>query len=176
MAETQFPRGALIEVCCDDDGFRGAWFEATVLRSVTRRQNKPQLYIEYSHLVQEQDQSKPLKEFVNVVNARPRPPRDIDPTFKLSEEVDAFHNDAWWEGIVTQVLDNSRYSVFFRGTKEQIEFGKNDLRRHREWIDGSWNPPKEVQSSKTLFSFHSSLLLSSSWVHRQLFQLSSNFC
>ncbi|THG08764.1 hypothetical protein TEA_020771 [Camellia sinensis var. sinensis] len=61
------------------------------------------------------------------------------------EEVDAFHNDGWWEGIVTAILQDSRYSVFFRSSREQIDFPDSDLRLHREWVHGIWVPPLEQQ-------------------------------
>lgn len=38
---------------------------------------------------------------------------------------------------------------FFRGTREQIVFGEEDLRLHREWENGEWQPPLEgVQEEK----------------------------
>lgn len=68
------------------------------------------------------------------------------------DDVDAFHNDGWWEGVVTKVVrvedgeknNNGVYSVFFRCSREQIDFGSSDLRLHREWVRGNlWVPPLE---------------------------------
>jgi len=44
---------------------------------------------------------------------------------------------------VTEVLDDGKFSVFFRSSKEQIRFRKDELRFHREWVDGAWKPPLE---------------------------------
>ncbi|KAF8394707.1 hypothetical protein HHK36_020924 [Tetracentron sinense] len=140
MEEVHFSKGSEVEISSDDDGFRGSWYSATVLRSVSK---KKKFFVEYQSLMVDEKGSKPLREFVDAVHVRPRPPRELDRSFKLSEEVDAFHNDGWWEGVVIDVFENSRYSVFFRGSREQIKFQQSDLRLHREWVDGSWIPPLE---------------------------------
>ncbi|KAF8401282.1 hypothetical protein HHK36_012215 [Tetracentron sinense] len=146
MGEVDFSRGAEVEVSSDEEGFRGAWFAATVIRSASK---KKKLLVEYQSLMADEKGSKPLREFIDAVHVRPRPPRELDPSFKKSEEVDAFCNDGWWEGIIINVLENSRFSVFFRGSREQIEFGISELRLHREWVDGSWVPPLEEQSKSS---------------------------
>jgi hypothetical protein len=38
--------------------------------------------------------------------------------------------------------------VFFRSTKEQIEFGEEDLRLHREWVNGAWKPTLEGEEEE----------------------------
>ncbi|KAJ4955669.1 hypothetical protein NE237_012452 [Protea cynaroides] len=137
--DTVFPKGAEVEVCFDDPGFRGGWFTATVLRQ-PNRDNK--IYVEYHTLIAENSKKK-LREKADVVNVRPIPPREEHRTFKMSEEVDAFYDDGWWEGVITKVHDNDRFSVYFRGSKTQSTFPASDLRLHREWVDSNWVPPLE---------------------------------
>ncbi|PIA60953.1 hypothetical protein AQUCO_00300463v1 [Aquilegia coerulea] len=140
-----FSKGMEVEVCSDDVGLRGAWFTATVLRSNLK---KNKICVEYKTLIANEKDNKPLREFVNVVNLRPIPPREIQRSFQSSDEVDAYHNDGWWEGVVIKVLDNSRYSVYFRSGKEQIDFNESQLRIHREWVNGIWVPPMMEEEEK----------------------------
>ncbi|KAF5186824.1 hypothetical protein FRX31_023589 [Thalictrum thalictroides] len=137
-----FTKGMEVEVCSDDVGFRGAWFTATVLRSNLKQKK---ICVEYKTLVASEKDTRPLREFVNMANLRPIPPREIKRSFESSDEVDAYHNDGWWEGVVVKVLDSSRYSVYFRSGKEQIEFEESQLRIHREWVNGFWVPPMKEE-------------------------------
>ncbi|GAA0152661.1 hypothetical protein LIER_37535 [Lithospermum erythrorhizon] len=135
-----FNKGSIVEVCLEDEGFRGSWYTATVLRSVSRRSNK--VLLEFHTLMSDsKPTSKPLRQFVDVILVRPVPPRESNRGFLVDEEVDAFHNDGWWEGVVTDAYQVGRYSVFFRCSREQIEFAEEDLRLHREWVYGNWVPP-----------------------------------
>lgn len=143
MEEVHFKKGAEVEVSSDDDGFRGAWFAATVVRSPSRRTNK--LLVQYKSLVTDRSRSKPLIEAVRTGQVRPLPPSEPIPVFSSGEKVDAFLNDGWWEGIVDKVLDDSRYSVFFSVTNEYMEFNQSELRIHREWVSGSWILPSEQE-------------------------------
>lgn len=138
-------KGDKVEVSSEEEGMRGSWYTATVIRPVTKKTKK--IYVEYDTLMSEEDESKPLRESVDAILVRPLPPREESRGFKLMEEVDAFYSDGWWEGVVTQVLENSRYSVFFRTSREQIDFDETDLRVHREWVRGYWQPPLEESQS-----------------------------
>ncbi|KAL5700783.1 hypothetical protein ACHQM5_026191 [Ranunculus cassubicifolius] len=148
----EFSKGMQVEVCSDEDGLRGAWFEATILRPSTKRHK---VYVEYKNLTNVKG-SNLLKEFVNQVNLRPVPPREANRSFNSNDEVDAYYNDGWWEGVVIQVLDKekdnsskkNRYLVYFRPGKEQLEFGDEDLRIHREWVNAQWVPPMPQGSSE----------------------------
>ncbi|PIA60952.1 hypothetical protein AQUCO_00300462v1 [Aquilegia coerulea] len=155
MEETQFIKGMEVEVCSDDVGLRGAWFTATVIRANQKRKlpartkkgnqsneiEREKVYVEYHTLVANEKSSKPLREYVDSIYLRPIPPREVYHSFQSSDEVDAYYHDGWWEGIVIRVVENSRYVVYFRSGKEEIEFGQSDLRIHREWVKGLWKPP-----------------------------------
>ena len=138
-----FRKGKEVEVSFDEEGFRGSWYTATVIRTVSKS-NK--IFVEFNTLMADDRGTKPLREFVNLILVRPIPPREPNPIFQLSQEVDAFHNDGWWEGVVTAVLENSRFSVFFRSSREELQFLNSDLRLHREWVGGdTWNPPLQQE-------------------------------
>lgn len=116
----------------------------TVIRRPTAR-NPTKYLVEYSHLFETEAGKKPFKEVVDLDLLRPSAPREKEREFKLGEEVDAFYNDGWWEGVITEV-DDGKFAVYFRNSKEQIKFGAEDLRLHREWIKGEWKPPLEDET------------------------------
>lgn len=140
-----FKKGAEVEVSLEEPGFRGSWYTATVIRTVYKKTRK--ILLEFHNLKADDKCSKPLRENVNIILVRPVPPRESTRRrFQFSEEVDAFHNDGWWEGVVTAVHDGvDRYSVFFRSSREQIDFSQSELRLHREWVYGKWVPPLEEE-------------------------------
>lgn len=134
MKTTELREGMLAEVSSDDEGFRGAWFTATILELIGR--NK--FLVEYKDLKTD-DETEFLKEIVESLHIRPTPPETPVPEkFNLLEEVDAFHNDGWWVGVISKVLGGSKYMVYFRPFKEELEFEQKELRLHYDWIDGRW--------------------------------------
>ncbi|KAL2934981.1 DUF724 domain-containing protein 3 [Bienertia sinuspersici] len=145
--EEIFKKGTIVEVSSEDEGLRGSWYTATVIRTISRKTHK--ILVEYHNLMADDEGSKPLREYVDAILVRPIPPREPHLVYSLMDDVDAFHNDGWWEGVVTQVvLDSSSssssyfYSVFFRCSREQILFSSSDLRLHREWVRANiWVPP-----------------------------------
>ncbi|XP_021734488.1 DUF724 domain-containing protein 6-like [Chenopodium quinoa] len=143
MANFQFKKGTKVEISIDEDGFRGAWFSGTVVK--TPAKNDKKVMVEYETLLAE-DESTPLKEKVDLVQIRPIPPRESKRVYELNDEVDVSYNDGWWEGVITQVLQGGQYSVYFRPTREQTEFKDADLRLHREWVHGNWVPPLEEEA------------------------------
>ncbi|KAL2536917.1 agenet domain-containing protein [Forsythia ovata] len=159
-----FKKGSAVEISSNDEGFRGSWFEGTVIRpppetttplssrskrnSVrnkynNNKKNTVRVLVEYKNLMEDEAGTKKLREELDLVQLRPPPPREKLQSFKFNEEVDAYYNDGWWEGVVTGVLGEDTYSVFFRGNREQIDFKASQLRLHREWVNGKWVPPLE---------------------------------
>lgn len=141
--EEVFKKGTIVEVSSEDEGLRGSWYTATVIRTISRTTNK--ILIEYHNLMADDAGTKPLREFVDAVLMRPIPPRDPPSRrFRLMEDVDAYHHDGWWEGVVTAVIETPQqplYAVFFRCSREQIQFSASDLRVHREWVRANqWVP------------------------------------
>ncbi|EYU38408.1 hypothetical protein ABFS82_14G084400 [Erythranthe guttata] len=140
-----FKKGADVEISSDEEGFRGSLYAGTVIRppgNLTSRSAK--VMVEYKTLMEDKAGKRRLREEVELVQLRPPPPEENRPSFKFSDEVDAYYNDGWWEGIITQVVgEDNKYSVFFRGSREQITFKASNLRLHREWANGMWVPPLE---------------------------------
>ncbi|KAL3591072.1 hypothetical protein D5086_009712 [Populus alba] len=128
----------------EEEGFRGSFYTGTVVKAT--RTSK--FIVEYDKLFEDEEGTKPLQETVNEFQIRPIAPREKKREFKFSEEVDAFHNDGWWEGVITEVNEDGKFAVFFRSTKEQIEFGEEDLRLHREWVNGAWKPTLEGEEEE----------------------------
>ncbi|XP_057464858.1 protein AGENET DOMAIN (AGD)-CONTAINING P1 isoform X1 [Actinidia eriantha] len=143
-----FRKGSEVEISSNDEGFRGAWYAGTVIRPPSARSKK--VLVQYRALMADEAGKTPLQETLDVVQLRPPPPREAHPRFEFSQEVDARYNDGWWEGVVMEVLEDGRCSVFFRGTREQLEFEASELRVHREWVNGSWVPPLEVEETVSI--------------------------
>ncbi|CAK7340512.1 unnamed protein product [Dovyalis caffra] len=137
--DPHFKPGSKVEIMSDDVGFRGSFYTGTIVKAT----RTPKFTVQYDKMFEDEEGKKPLKETVNEFQIRPIAPREKKREFKLSEEVDAYHNDGWWEGVITEVNENGKFAVFFRSTKEQIEFVEEDLRLHREWVNGEWKPPME---------------------------------
>ncbi|XP_077218782.1 agenet domain-containing protein [Tasmannia lanceolata] len=148
--KVKLSRGAVVEVRSYENGFVGAWFEAKVIRSMPKKNS---VSVEYKDLMDDQDESKPLRETVDLSNVRPPPPLETHSLFQLNDRVDAFWNEGWWVGVILKVLDEERYAVYFQDTKEEIEFERSNLRVHREWIGGKWVPNRSQNKKKLEMKF-----------------------
>ncbi|XP_048232920.1 DUF724 domain-containing protein 6 isoform X3 [Ricinus communis] len=154
-----FGKGEEVEVSSDDDGFRGAWYVATIVESPAAAAGKSsaskkrrKIVIEYKTLVKE-DGSTPLTELVDPAYVRPLPPRSNDNlVFEENDVVDAGYRDGWWNGIVRKVLDGSRYRVYFDNPPDVIDFDGKDLRPHWDWVNGNWVSPEKQQTTGSIFS------------------------
>lgn len=136
-----FKAGASVEISSEEEGFSGSWYEGTVIRKMKRGK----ILVEYKDILDDGEKGK-LREELKAVLLRPIPPREsLDRNFNVNEDVDCLHNDGWWEGVVTEVLADGSYSVYFRSSREQMKFQRRDIRLHREWLHGDWNPPLEVE-------------------------------
>ncbi|GAB2229021.1 hypothetical protein Droror1_Dr00023156 [Drosera rotundifolia] len=147
-----FPEGTPIEISSTDAGFRGAWFTGTVFKSPKSKKRKNHnnhhnlvVTVEYETLMSESNHFKKLRETIDVAQIRPRMEEEKEmENVRVGDVVDAWWEEGWWEGVVTEVKEKGeRCEVYFRGSGEQIEFGKGELRVHREWVNGKWVPPIE---------------------------------
>ncbi|KAL5983415.1 hypothetical protein ACLOJK_017500 [Asimina triloba] len=128
-SEMKFPNGMLVEVCSDEEGFTGAWFVASIVNSF----GENSFEVEYKDLKTD-DETELLRETLDSKHIRPTPPIPNVKNFQLLEEVDAWYNDAWWVGVISKILEGPKYIVYFRTTKEEIEFQHSELRFHQEWL------------------------------------------
>ncbi|OMO78837.1 hypothetical protein CCACVL1_14067 [Corchorus capsularis] len=139
--------GSQVEISINDKGFRGSWYTGTVIRRAAQSSRNNPLaannYLVEYHEILNKGATKPLRETVHAANLRPLAPRETSRKFKFAEDVDAYNDDGWWEGTITKELDNGNFHVYFMGSKEQMEFSEDQLRLHREWVNGSWIPPLE---------------------------------
>ncbi|CAJ1977863.1 unnamed protein product [Sphenostylis stenocarpa] len=136
-----FKPGTVVEVNSDDEGFRGSWFSGTIIRRLA----SDRFLVEYDNLMADENSSKPLREILGIRHLRPILPSETGQVFKFGDEVDAFYNDGWWEGHITKELEDDKFAVYFRASKEQLVFPKEKLRIHREWFDYKWVPPFQPQ-------------------------------
>ncbi|TKY45143.1 F-box/LRR-repeat protein [Spatholobus suberectus] len=132
-----FEPGSAVEVNMDEDGFRGSWFSGTIIRRVI----SSRFLVEYHNLIVDEQSHKPLREVLNLHQLRPLPPPESHWEFKSGDKMDAFHNDGWWEGQVTEDLGNGRFGVYFSASEENMVFPTEKLRAHRKWINHDWVPP-----------------------------------
>ncbi|KAL8461123.1 hypothetical protein ACS0TY_031753 [Phlomoides rotata] len=129
----RFRRGDIVEVSSFQEGFLGSYYEGTVVADLLNNDN---YVVQYRTLVTD-DYSAPLRELASVAEVRPRPPPVVAADYKIHDVVDVFANEGWWVGRITsRVGDN--YSVFFDSTGEEIDYAKDLLRIHQDWINGKW--------------------------------------
>lgn len=143
--------GAAVEISSDEAGFRGSWYVGEVV-AVPSSDSTTKCEVEYTTLFFDKEGRKRLKEVVDAAQLRPAVPamseREKERDVAVGEDVDAFYSDGWWEGTVTEVLGDGRFSVYFRASKEQIRFRRDELRFHREWVNGAWKPPIEEREEE----------------------------
>ncbi|KAL6146648.1 hypothetical protein ACLB2K_057326 [Fragaria x ananassa] len=102
--------------------------------------------VQYKNLVEEYDESVPLKETVMADEVRPMPPEVTEASeFHIGNRVDANDLDGWWVGTIsTEKNVYGFHYVFFETTGEEIAYPLWKLRVHQAWRNGKW----EVSSKK----------------------------
>ena len=149
LPQQHLGKGTPVEVSSDEEGFRGAWYLATILESPPKSTSKKRkkALVQYSTLLSE-DGSSPLTEYVDPAFIRPLLPNEKEDAqlgFEVHDIVDARYRDGWWSGVVRKVLEKSKYRVYFDNPPDIIEFERKDLRVHWNWINGKWvRPEKKV--------------------------------
>ncbi|XP_020260478.1 DUF724 domain-containing protein 3-like isoform X2 [Asparagus officinalis] len=139
-----FGVGTAVEVRSNDDGFEGAWFEATTRTGVIKNRRYAVTYTDFSA---DGDPSSPLKEIVHCSLVRPRPPpEDFDAAFELEQCVEAFRNGGWWRGVVIKLPEglDGLYTVYIPMTREQLRFKREEMRRQMVFVKGEWRPVEEA--------------------------------
>ncbi|WCJ22355.1 Agenet domain-containing protein [Euphorbia peplus] len=145
-------KGKLVEVSSDEDGFKGAWYEATIAETPAKSsaKKKKKVLVQYKTLLKE-DLSL-LVEPVDPGFIRPLPPETSERVFEVNDIVDAGYRDGWWTGVVRKVLDGCRYTVYFDNPPDIIDFDGKDLRNHFEWVYGNWVKSEKQNTTGSVFS------------------------
>ncbi|XP_024189983.1 protein AGENET DOMAIN (AGD)-CONTAINING P1 [Rosa chinensis] len=108
--------------------------------------------VQYKSLVEEYDESVPLKETVMADEVRPMPPEVTEaPEFHIGNRVDAYDLDGWWVGTISS--ENNVYgfhAVFFETTGEKISYPLWNLRVHQDWRGGKWVVSSNNKKKKRL--------------------------
>ncbi|CAN8311673.1 unnamed protein product [Cochlearia groenlandica] len=144
IAKQMFSNGTHVEVSSDEEGFKGSWFVAKIVETI----GEDKYLVEYRDL-REEDGIEPLKEESDFMHIRPPPPpieEDID--FVVGDKVEAFYNDGWWVGDVIESMQDGRVGIFFRQSGEKIRFGRQGLRLHKVWVNGTWQLPMKKGDRK----------------------------
>ncbi|KAK7857476.1 duf724 domain-containing protein 3 [Quercus suber] len=82
-------------------GFVGSYYVATV---ITNKGNHSYV-VHYRNL--------PLTEIVAADELRPMPPKVSATRFSLYDAIDAYDNDGWWVGTISEKQGSNYYYVFF---------------------------------------------------------------
>ncbi|KAF5190428.1 hypothetical protein FRX31_019991 [Thalictrum thalictroides] len=136
-------KGKEVEVS-NKEGFEGAWLVATVIRPSSV--NKNIILVEYQTLFDEEE-NIPLQGYVDLLHLRPLPPTQKNWIFQLNEGVEAYFIHGWWKGVISKVLEDSKYTVYFKTFEEEIDFQYWELRTHREWVGGRWTSSQDQDTT-----------------------------
>ncbi|TXG65460.1 hypothetical protein EZV62_006735 [Acer yangbiense] len=122
IPEVKFSKGTVVEVSSDEDGFKGAWFAAKIIEPA----GEDKYLVVYDDLRTDDDKEF-LREEVDTLHIRPFPPETVmADSFNRLDQVDAWHNDGWWVGVISRVQNNSRYIVYFRESYEEaLQLGQD---------------------------------------------------
>ncbi|KAJ8445305.1 hypothetical protein Cgig2_024511 [Carnegiea gigantea] len=133
----------MVEVRSDKDGYQWCWYTTTVIGSA----GVGKFLVEYKTLTTD-DETTLLREVASKQDIRPYPPQiHQGQSYRVLQEVDAWYNDGWWEGVIAEVLEEWKYSVYFASTNEKLAFWHSYLRPHQNWVHGKWVLPLQERPS-----------------------------
>ncbi|XP_021828399.1 DUF724 domain-containing protein 3-like isoform X2 [Prunus avium] len=161
-SQAHLSKDSKVEVCSNEDGYKGAWFPAIILdpqpsdgtpkKKRKSLGNSSKALVQYETLVSEDDPNKPLTELVDVCSIRPVPPPDNpDQPFEPANVVDAFYQEAWWVGVVMRFEDD-KYTVGFKNPPDLLELRRSELRPHWDLLDGVWVRARKERMAGSFFS------------------------
>ncbi|KAI7750761.1 hypothetical protein M8C21_013063 [Ambrosia artemisiifolia] len=137
-----FRAGVKVEVSLEEEEWRDVWFPATIVKDLSS-----DLFLVEYNWSGSNGESKLRRVTVDHFRIRPSVPHIKVTSFGLLEKVDAFVGFAWWSGVITKKLVDSRYVVFFKNSNKVKEFSHLELRPHVEWKKDKRFTPYEVPVS-----------------------------
>ncbi|KAL8154082.1 hypothetical protein V2J09_011842 [Rumex salicifolius] len=144
-----------VEVRSFEDGLLGSWHPAKIIERERKR-----CLVKYDHLVCD-DLGEFLSEYVDISSSingtfrgleasknylgkiRPTPPEvDLNMPLQYSMCVDAYYQDAWWEGVVFSHHNVcGEWKLFFPDQGDELSISTDNLRLTRDWNEatGQWS-------------------------------------
>ncbi|KAI4315247.1 hypothetical protein L6164_028077 [Bauhinia variegata] len=165
QTEVGIKEGSLVEVLREGEGFKAAWFTANVL---SLKDGKA--YVCYTVLLAD---GGPLKEWVTLEGEGNKPPRIRiarplvglryegtrkrrraamgDYAWSVGDRVDAWIQESWWEGVVTEKnkKDATTLTVHFPASGETTVVRAWHLRPSLIWKDGKWTECSKVGANES---------------------------
>jgi len=136
VMRVDYKAGDKVEVPINEDGFRGSYFQGTIVSCFWNGQYK----VHYKNLF-EDDESGLLIEAIFRKELRPLSPRVRNPPeFQPNKKVDVFDKDGWWlEEITGEKIQYAKkdskdycYEVYFESTPKTIYYYCKRIRVHHE--------------------------------------------
>lgn len=143
--------GDKVEVRSDEKGHEHSWHRGEVIAIKDQARS-----VQYDHRLC-RDGSNKLIRNIKVPPAkihcsyrgciRPLPPllNADNSTLQYGQCVDAYYNEAWWEGVIFDKKDDSESRlIFFPDTGDEMLLITNNLRITQDWdeFSGNWEPRK----------------------------------
>lgn len=132
-----FQKGDRIEVASKKEGYRGSYYEGTVVEEL----GETEFIVQYKNLVKD-DFSGPLLEVVSGDELCLVPSSIPVKGFRTGDIVDAFAKDGWWVGMICGKIKD-KYVVYFDLYPEfKYVYPLSRLRVHQDcgtWISYYYN-------------------------------------
>ncbi|EFH50409.1 agenet domain-containing protein [Arabidopsis lyrata subsp. lyrata] len=125
--------GCEIEISYKNNSNESVWYKAIIEAKPPKNSTFKELCV---RLLKE-DVSTPLNELRDKVLIRPIPPKNVQDCIdiEIGTFVDADYKDAWWAGFVVKVIDDDKFWVCFDSPPDIIQFDRNHLTPHLQWVD-----------------------------------------
>eukprot|EP01018_Ginkgo_biloba_P023965 Gb_40212 [translate_table: standard] len=133
----KFENGFRVEVCSNDPGFAGAWFEGVIVSH-----DGLAYKVKYDKFVT--DEGQPLVEGMDYSQIRPAPPDKNIKNWSAGDAVEAYDSDCWWRGVVSRVLPGKHYCICFPDSSTEKSYHYSKLRSRQEWQKGKWSIPLQT--------------------------------
>ncbi|OVA02992.1 Agenet-like domain [Macleaya cordata] len=130
----EFRHGERVEISIKQKDFYGSYYTEKFLSRVGL--NK--FLVEYETLRSNRCETSRITDIVDAPNVRHFPPEVKVTDFSLHDIVDAYENDAWWVGTISEIINSTNYYVYFENTGEIFAYPNSDLRVHQELVNGNW--------------------------------------